>query len=337
VWTGGTNSGAIFQSYSSSFPDGASYIAYQGLSLNGQNAVFAGFACTGAHHLKFISNTIANMGAAGITSVHCDYMISEHNTVYHSGYNQGWASGIDYGLLATYDSYAGIHNVMANNIVAGEYDGSSYHSDGNGLILDDGGESTPAKTPATLIVNNVVYGNGGRCIQSLIASNVWVINNTCYENGLDTAQSNNGEIANNSSNTSFFVNNLVESWNKRPPFWFFGSSATNLTFNANMIYGGTNSGTPSSGFTTADPGFVSPPVFNATASGQYANAINPASLGDGLDLQSSSPAINAGIDPISLAGTNSDLKSDLSAYIYTDIKGNSRPAGGPFTLGAYQP
>jgi hypothetical protein len=54
-----------------------------------------------------------------------------------------------------------------------------------------------------------------------------------------------------------------------------------------------------------------------------------------LTLRSGSPAINAGIDPTTLT-TNSSLKSDMSAYIYTDINGNARPKGGAFTLGAYQ-
>src|SRR2546429_2635178 len=34
-------------------------------------------------------------------------------------------------------------------------------------------------------VNNVVYGNGGRCIEGNQVSNAWVVNNTCYINNLD--------------------------------------------------------------------------------------------------------------------------------------------------------
>ena len=336
VWTGGTSSGGIFESNSSSLT-GPSYIVYENLTLNGQNGISAGLSCSGAHHLKYLNNTIENMGEAGIMAVHCDYIISDHNTVYHSGYNQGWSSAIDYAYLGAYDTYAGIHNVISNNIVAGEFDGSSYHTDGNGIILDDGGDATPANTPASLIVNNVAYGNGGRCIEANTVSKAWVINNTCYANVLDLTLGKAGNLTNASSNTSVYVNNLVYSWGNEFSFNIFGSAITNLSFSNNMTYNGPNSGTPSSGFTTADPQFINPPTYNATAGGQYANTISPAALGDGLDLQSGSPAINAGIDPISLAGSNSELQSDLRAYIYTDIKGNSRPVGGPFTLGAYQP
>src|SRR2546430_12722425 len=47
--------------------------------------------------------------------------------------------------------------IASNNIITGEYDGSSNHTDGNGIILDLG-----SNTPPALIINNVVYGNGDR-------------------------------------------------------------------------------------------------------------------------------------------------------------------------------
>jgi serralysin len=278
------------------------------------------------------------MAAAGIASVKCDYQTADHNVVYHNGYNGGWSSGISFNSSQWYDSYSGFHNIVSNNIVAGSYDSSTNHSDGNGIIMDLSNGSytaSSANTPAALIANNVVYGNGGRCIENFIVSNIWVVNNTCYDNTLDTSQPGIGEIVNNNSKNIHYVNNVVKAWNSSHPFQIMGSYSTGITYSSNLIYGGSNSGASGSGFTTANPQFVNPPSYNATSGGQYANTISPTSLGNGLNLQSTSPAINAGIDPISLT-SNSNLKSDMSSCIYQDINGNARPVGGPFTLGAYQ-
>ena len=85
------------------------------------------------------------------------------------------------------DNYSGFHNIIANNIV-GEFDSSSNHADGNGIILDLSNGSynaSTANTPPVLIINNVVHGNGGRCIHAHIVTNFWIVNNTCYDNNLD--------------------------------------------------------------------------------------------------------------------------------------------------------
>lgn len=329
----------MFHMYGPTFPDGPSYIEYKGLTLDGKNVAVDGFFCQQSHHLRYVHNSVSNMGAAGIASVNCDYQTADHNLVYHNGYNGGWSSGISFKNNQWFDTYSGFHNIVSNNIVSGGYDSSTYHSDGNGIIMDlSDGTYTPstANTPPALIANNVVYGNGGRCIENFIVTNIWIVNNTCYNNDLDLSLGKAGEIANNSANNVHFINNLVQSWNNEYPFLIEGTGDTGLTFSTNLIYGGSNSGTPSSGFITANPQFVNPPAYNATADGQYANTISPSLLGSDLQLQSTSPAIGAGIDPTSLAGSNSNLKSDLTSCIYTDINGNARPVGGPFTLGAYQ-
>src|SRR5438034_2742827 len=74
----------------------------------------------------------------------------------------GWTSGISFNSTRWFDSYSGFHNIISNNFVAGEYDGSSHHTDGNGIILDLSNGSydyASADTPPALVVNNVVYGN----------------------------------------------------------------------------------------------------------------------------------------------------------------------------------
>jgi hypothetical protein len=305
----------------------------------GQDKAANGFFCQNSAHLKFTYNTVENMGSAGIGSVKCDYLTSDHNSLFHNGYSGGWSSAISYNSTQWFDSYGGFHNFVTNNIVAGSYDSSSNHSDGNGIIMDlSNGTYTAstANTPSALIANNVVYGNGGRCIEDFTVTNIWVVNNTCYDNDLDLTEGTQGSITSNQSSTQHFVNNIVEAWHSQPAFKIEGSyTAGSITYSHNLIYGGTTSGVASSDFQTANPDFTSPPAYNATSGGQYANTMSPAALGTDLTLRSGSPAINAGIDPTTLT-TNSSLKSDMSAYIYTDINGNARPKGGAFTLGAYQ-
>lgn len=117
-----------------------------------------------------------------------------------------------------------------------------------------------------------------------------------------------------------------------------GKIKAHLVFRHNLVYGARNSGIYDSNprdFIMANPMFVNPPAFNLTAGGQHALALKPALLGNGLHLRPNSLGIGVGIDPVSLVGDNSALKSDMSMYIYLDIMGNSRPHGGPFNLGAY--
>jgi hypothetical protein len=338
VWTGGGGQDMV-HFYNATFPDGPGYLAFNGLVLNGSNKAANGFFCQNSAHLKFTYNTVENMGSAGIGSVKCDYLTSDHNSLFHNGYSGGWSSAISYNSTQWFDSYGGFHNFVTNNIVAGSYDSSSNHSDGNGIIMDlSNGTYTAstANTPSALIANNVVYGNGGRCIEDFTVTNIWVVNNTCYDNDLDLTEGTQGSITSNQSSTQHFVNNIVEAWHSQPAFKIEGSyTAGSITYSHNLIYGGTTSGVASSDFQTANPDFTSPPAYNATSGGQYANTMSPAALGTDLTLRSGSPAINAGIDPTTLT-TNSSLKSDMSAYIYTDINGNARPKGGAFTLGAYQ-
>jgi hypothetical protein len=337
-WTGPVSSN-LFHMYSRYSGGGPSYIRFQGLTLNGNNKVQFGFFCQNSHHIQYSYNTITNMGEGGIGSMYCDYQTANRNIVYHTGYSEGWSSGISFNASYWSDGYSGLHNIIADNVIAGSYDNSSNHTDGNGIMVDTSTGSyaaTPSSTPPVLIANNVVYGNGGRCIENFNVSNIWVINNTCYDNMLDLTLGRQGEIVNNRATNNYYVNNLVESWNNESPLSVQGTPSFGLVFRSNMIDGGAASGVSSTGFTTANPDFINPPSYNATQGGQYANTINPASLGDGLDIQSNSPAIGAGIDPASLAGSNTQLKNDLANWIYTDIDGNSRPIGGPFTLGAYQ-
>jgi len=346
VWTGIADASPMFRLGSGSFPSGPAYLEFRGLTLDGSGNAGDAFFCQGAHHLRFIGNSMRNTGGSGIGARNCDYLTADHNIINHNGYMPastsvpqwyGWTSGISLNSSQWFDSYTGFHNVISNNIVVGEYDSSSNHSDGNGIILDlsDGSYSaSTANTPPALIINNVVYGNGGRCIHAFVVTNFWIVNNTCYKNNLDPTLGNAGSFSTNNSHDGYFINNLSVAWNGNNPTYIQEGANTNINYYADLSFGSAVSFAYSdpSQLIQADPQFVNPPNLSG---GQYSTALTPSLLGDGLKLLAASPARGRGMDPSAIPNLPGALVVDLKKYVYTDIDGKPR-AQGSFDLGAYQ-
>lgn len=345
-WNAGSSGSefALMQFYSSSMSSGKSYVEVSGLTFDGKNIASAGIHCTNSHHLRFLNNIIKNTGAAGISTKYCDYLTADSNQITHFGYvsSQGWSSGVSYNSHHWYDNAPGFHSYITNNIISGGYDGSSNHTDGNGIILDlsnDSYDYATANTPPALIANNVVYQNGGRCIITYVVTNFWIVNNTCYKNGLDLSLGGDsrsiGEIAVNASKNGFVVNNIAYAWNNRPTYEL-QNTTENIRFYRNLSFGGSPNFTYSdpSQFIRLDPLFVNPPVLDGTADGQYRSAIAPDQLQNRLQLQSTSPAIHVGMDPATLT-SSAEIISGLRAVLSKDILGYARSMSS-LDLGAYE-
>lgn len=350
LWNGPTDASSMFDMHGGAFPSKPAYLEFRGLNLDGRGSAADGFFCRGSHHLRFIGNSISNTGGSGIASIDCDYLTVDHNLIHHNGYlpsetavpsDYGWTSGISLNSTRWFDAYPGFHNVVSGNVVAGEYDGSSHHSDGNGIILDLSNgtyDYHSANTPPALIVNNVVYGNGGRCIVAYVVANFWIVNNTCYKNNLDPELQNAGSLASSDSVDGYFINNIAVVWNSSHLPFEQRNSNSNISYYSNMYFGGSNNFLPadSSQLILADPLFLRPPMIDPALPGAYAVVPHPSLLGNALTLSPSSPAIGSGIDPATLPKLPSPLVEDLKKSIYSDIKGDRRRPGGPFDLGAYQ-
>jgi len=347
VWTGGANASAMFYFGGGSFPSGPAYLQFQGLHLNGNANAADGFFCRGSHHLRFLSNSISNTGGSGIASIDCDYLTADHNLINHNGYIPSstanpswysWTSAISFNSNQWFDNYSGFHNIISNNIISGEVDQSPNHTDGNGIILDlSSGSYDPAtaNTPPALILNNVVYGNGGRCIVAYVVTNFWIVNNTCYNNDLDTSESAFGSIEPSDSHNGYIINNIAVAYASGHPPYEQSGTVTNTLYRADLYFGASNNFSYSdpAQFLQANPLFLNPPSLGA---GSFATALLPSLLSNALSLSPLSPAFAKGIDPSTLSGLPAAIVTDLKAHIYTDINGKARPQGGAVDLGAYQ-
>ena len=314
----------------------ASYVQFEDLVLDGNNALVQ----NGLHianegspssHIRVIDSYIRRMGSGGIvTAPNIDYFVAYGNKIWRFGDGAGWSSGISLhnGNGAYWaDTAPGFHNVIAGNMIAGGIDKSAYASDGNGIIADMGGN-----VPPTLIADNLVYMNGGRCIIEYQQSGVrYTINNTCYKNGLDTRKTWAEFMSTQSSNTTW-VNNVASAARTNNTY----SSVDGGSVSAIRDYGYGGAGASDvTGIVVADPLFVSPPTVDPNAD-QWQNPPRPETLGDSLKLQPSSPLVDGCADPRGLAGLDPTMLEQIRQFAMIDVERVSRPQGRGFDCGSYE-
>jgi hypothetical protein len=318
------------------------YLAFIGLRFDGKTTagLEAIHIVDHAHHIRVIDNVITNMSAAGIQANNVDYMTFVGNKIRRFGDGVGWSSGISFNSSKGgwwYDTAPGFHNVFADNMITGGIDNSSHNSDGNGIILDLGGNIAP-----TLIANNVVYMNGGPGIVSYyVSGQVYVVNNTLYKNALDLRMQNTADMAATRSSNEVWANNVVSAWERRYTYKLRDSDS--IVYRTNASFGGIGvSGLPLDMVSDplqvrmANPLFVTPPTVDPFADQQWRKSPSPNSVGNGLSLQRGSPLVDRGTDPRTLPGLTPALLAGVNRYLMHDIHGTARPAGLGFDLGAYE-
>jgi serralysin len=329
-YTGGLLDGGVVQTTYCK-PWCASHdIVFENLTLNGGNKMNAGvFVREGARYVTIRDCVILNTGSAGITMNAVDHVRAQHNLVYHTGYGQGWASGIVLwygGIKPVYggprpavDNASGFHNYIVDNVVAGAFDNSGFHSDGNGIIIDGG-----VHVPPALIANNIVYENGAAGISTYrVQGSVWVINNTTYANALDQLVGHGkgwaGNIQALFSTGIHWVNNIAYGRVGRTFYYAFTYNNThssiswvrNVGFNGKPLSVAHSITGNSAMYRYVDPKFIGVPRIPG-GSAPYSAATAPWNLGNDFLLRFRSPALNWGVNPSRVRGLPRVMRNEIA-------------------------
>ncbi|WP_417913420.1 lectin-like protein [Candidatus Electronema sp. TJ] len=331
-----------------------SYIIVDGFEVSpedyphGDYGSGSGIYVTEGHHSIVRNCNVHDCPNSGIGSAWVDYITIENNIVWNNarhscqnssgiGFYQPHGSDIDFG--ATRVNGTDYRIVIANNrIYLNEAEINTcvptavdWPTDGNGIILDDFGsrqvyEDSPEWMKAykdklyphrTLIMNNLIYGNGGRGILS-DAAHVDVLHNTVYSNLQSQPLREHcgalGEIALHGFDTRVF-NNIATAQHKaalwlKYEYPFPNEVPTPKTvYGSNLIYGGgtdtDDNATDAGGNIVQDP-LLAAPGLNADSD---------------FHLTQDSPAINKG-------------SAENSAPL--DFDGFARPIGILPDIGAYE-
>ncbi len=130
-----------------------------------------------SHHVEVLNCIATGGGQGGIDANSCDFITIDGAEVYFNGGGTGWSSGISLW------EPTGTNNVIRNCVLYGNYDNSSYRTDGNGIIIDGSGPRG-----GCLMVNNLAFMNGGKGLCSTRCDNCTFLNNTSTANCWDPVQ-----------------------------------------------------------------------------------------------------------------------------------------------------
>ena len=272
----GENPVLTANNYSTFHVVGKSYIEINGLTITSTFVDGTGVKPeANAHHIRIINNIIKNCGESGIgTGAGADYIHIEGNTIYGNSKTSTYnGSGVSLWSLGWYDQAAGPHSIVRNNIIYNNSNEAGPRTDGNGIIVDNSG----ANNSPVVVEYNLIFNNGGCCVNVTRSSNTSIYNNTCYHNSTSNTISN-GELYAGSSSNVKARNNILYATSGKPATHKYNSSA--LDFDYNLVYGGANEISGPHDL-TGDPKFVNPSLDPATAD---------------FHLRVGSPAIDKGIN-----------------------------------------
>jgi hypothetical protein len=225
------------------------------------------------------------------------------------------------------------NNVSRYNIqLLGTYAFDWKITDGNGIIVDDfkhtqGGSTTPPYSSRTLIMGNRAFGNGGSGINVFQTNNVDMLNNSVFDNAqtvraqnqpanMQYAQANQPVQVGGSANTLVANNIFTRSDSLTSMVSTFWNDDATITFKNNIFwnYGGQTSDVPAGNnnvvvnpkwktatkLTQAQTNLLATVANIYVAEGASANVreptLNNAFPKQNFALQSTSPAINAGVN-----------------------------------------
>ena len=146
-------------------------------------------------------------GRTGITFFSAQGIKVKNCIVAHNGSStaESWSSGV-----TLYEAQGGAGaSTIEGNVSFENMDGQK-HTDGSGFIIDE-------YSDGATFINNIAFRNGGSCLRLTKSMNCKFINNTCYHDAQDTADtgpSNPSEVyftkdTNNSTTTgTSFLNNV---------------------------------------------------------------------------------------------------------------------------------
>jgi len=200
-----------------------------------------------ATHIIIRNMLVHDHPLGGISVMGADYVTVEDNKVYHNGlYSSYGGSGISLFVPRNSDQNTRDYKLIvqrnvvwgnANLVPCGCWDYKA-PTDGNGIILDTFDQNH--YNGRSLVINNVVYGNGGRGIHALHANDVDIAFNTTVGNSL-IAGTGEGEITVISSDLVNVWNNIMVARTDRP--LNTTRDAKRFEFSRNLVFGG-NSFTP---------------------------------------------------------------------------------------------
>ncbi|WP_246320301.1 sugar-binding protein [Paenibacillus qinlingensis] len=258
------------------------------------------------HHITVRNSDIHHMSGAGLGGGG-DYITFEYNKIHSNSWYSFYAtSGIsfmhDFDVDNNTTDYKIIvrNNEVYDNQTNVKWETTKGYSDGNGIIFDVDEGYNGKK----LVINNLVYDNGGGGIHAYRSNNVHVINNTIYKNSRSPYLKYPNMDAQSSDN-SVFVNNISIAREEEGEYANLNSGWNNLF--ANNIYGG-NVRFLGQNDRVIDPKFVS--VTGATYD---------------FHLQADSPAIDNGARSYAPAFDN-----DGNVRPYAGIGANGRVDIGAF-------
>jgi len=136
----------MFKFGGGSFPSGTAYLDSVVLNLDGQTTPSTLLLPGRSSPALQSATSLTTPAAPASGAINCDYLTSDHNLINQ----QRLSLRLDQRNLLQQRpmvpiTYSGFHNThLQQHRGPGEFDGSSNHTDGNGIILDLGGNTPPA-------------------------------------------------------------------------------------------------------------------------------------------------------------------------------------------------